>query len=204
MDRYVRIGVAAQQLGVAVDTLRRWMDEGVISAYRSPGGQVRFRERDVRDLLTRREDPTGVRRRTPSPVTPPERDEADERSHPSTPKWKELPPWEQRRAQVETEIEIERLEAARQTELADEDRIARVEWERTTENARLTELKKLGRASCWLNEAAPEVIRELERFVTSEQFPPWLPQWEAAFMLQRFVLAICERTRAAREAARNP
>lgn len=204
IESYLRIGDAARILSVSSDTMRRWAEEGIITAYRSPGGQVKFRERDVRELLTRRDDPKRAKRRLEPQVAPLASDDADERSRQMIPKWKELPPWEQRRAQVETEIAIERLEAARQNELADEDRMARVEFERTAENARLTELKRLGRASCWLNEAAPEVIRELERFVTSDQFPPWLPQWEAAFMLQRFVWAICERERDAREASGKP
>ena len=38
----VPIGTAAAQLGVSVDTLRRWADEGRIACSKTLGGQRRF------------------------------------------------------------------------------------------------------------------------------------------------------------------
>jgi molybdopterin-binding protein len=38
-DTTVRIGRAAEMLGVTVDTIRRWSDDGRLRAERSPGGQ---------------------------------------------------------------------------------------------------------------------------------------------------------------------
>jgi molybdopterin-binding protein len=53
MDDMVRIGTAAQALGVSVDTLRRWEREGRISFERH--GQQRFMHaRDLADLLRER------------------------------------------------------------------------------------------------------------------------------------------------------
>lgn len=36
------ISEAAAQLGVSLSTIRRWSDAGVLSCYRTPGGQRRF------------------------------------------------------------------------------------------------------------------------------------------------------------------
>lgn len=205
MDRFVRIGDAAQQLGVSVDTMRRWAQGGLISAYRSPGGQVKFLQRDVRELLSRREEPRRATRLTDAsePLLPINTLGAPKSAIPT--KWTDLPPWEQRRAEAETEVAIERLTAVREQERVEEERMAREEDARASENARLTALKQLGRASCWIAEANAEVVRELERYVTSEQFPAWLPKWDAAMMIQRFVWSICERVREATQTvARKP
>jgi molybdopterin-binding protein len=39
MDTTYRLGQAAELLGVSVDTVRRWVDAGLLSAERSEGGQ---------------------------------------------------------------------------------------------------------------------------------------------------------------------
>lgn len=41
------IGQAARELGVSVDTLRRWEAEGKLAATRTPGGQRRFAQADI-------------------------------------------------------------------------------------------------------------------------------------------------------------
>jgi excisionase family DNA binding protein len=192
MDRYVRIGDAAQQLGVSVDTMRRWAEEGIIVAYRSPGGQVKFLQRDVRELLTRSDEPRPPRR-VPDVTRGSLGDSPDEAKAAPVSRWKDLPPWEQRRAEVETDIAIERLTAARERELGDADRMEREETARAAEVARLTELKRLGRMCVTSSDAIDEVIRELERYVTSEQIPTWLSKWEQTRMVQTFVWAICDR-----------
>jgi molybdopterin-binding protein len=53
-DQTIRIGQAAELLGVAVDTLRRWESEGRIAARRSSGGQRLVALADVRRLLEER------------------------------------------------------------------------------------------------------------------------------------------------------
>jgi len=50
----LRIGQAAELLGVTVDTLRRWGDAGRIRLERSPGGQRRVRLGEVSRLLAER------------------------------------------------------------------------------------------------------------------------------------------------------
>lgn len=50
----LRIGQAAELLGVTVDTLRRWGDAGRIDLERSAGGQRRVRVGEVSRLLAER------------------------------------------------------------------------------------------------------------------------------------------------------
>src|SRR5262245_22180447 len=53
----VRIGQAATLLGVSVDTLRRWEEEGRLRVKRSSGGQRLVSVADVRRLLGDRRSP---------------------------------------------------------------------------------------------------------------------------------------------------
>jgi molybdopterin-binding protein len=50
----IRIGRAAEMLGVSVDTLRRWGDEGRVATTRSPGGQRLVRLDEITRLLAER------------------------------------------------------------------------------------------------------------------------------------------------------
>jgi molybdopterin-binding protein len=50
----VRIGRAAEMLGVSVDTVRRWIDAGRLPAERSAAGQRRVRLGPLADLLAER------------------------------------------------------------------------------------------------------------------------------------------------------
>ena len=50
----IPIGEAARRLGVSVDTVRRWSDEGVIEAIVLPSGHRRYRVEDIESLLAAR------------------------------------------------------------------------------------------------------------------------------------------------------
>ena len=50
----VRIGRAAEMLGVTVDTVRRWADAGRVETVRSDGGQRLVRMSDVTAILAER------------------------------------------------------------------------------------------------------------------------------------------------------
>jgi excisionase family DNA binding protein len=50
-DRLLPIGEAARQLGVSIDTIRRWEGEDKIHPIRTPGGQRRFRQSEIDRLL---------------------------------------------------------------------------------------------------------------------------------------------------------
>jgi diguanylate cyclase (GGDEF)-like protein/excisionase family DNA binding protein len=56
-EGWLRLGDAAAELGVSLNTLRRWSDAGKLTVYRSPGGHRRYRRADVEALL-RTERPT--------------------------------------------------------------------------------------------------------------------------------------------------
>jgi len=61
---WLRLGEAAAELGVSLNTLRRWSDAGRLTCYRSPGGHRRYRRSDV-DSLLRAED-RGAAPRSPT------------------------------------------------------------------------------------------------------------------------------------------
>jgi molybdopterin-binding protein len=50
----LRVGQAAEMLGVSVDTIRRWEQAGQLETVRSPGGQRLIRIADVSRLLAER------------------------------------------------------------------------------------------------------------------------------------------------------
>lgn len=56
-DDWLRIGQAAAVLGVSVDTLRRWEEEGRLDVGRSDGGQRLVSMVEVRRLLDQRPRP---------------------------------------------------------------------------------------------------------------------------------------------------
>jgi molybdopterin-binding protein len=57
MAESLRIGQAAALLGVSVDTLRRWEDEGRIVVGRTPGGHRTVTVDELRPLLAERSTP---------------------------------------------------------------------------------------------------------------------------------------------------
>ena len=50
----ISIGEAARRLGVSVNTLRRWDDNGLIRSTRTLGGQRRFLTEDVERVKSER------------------------------------------------------------------------------------------------------------------------------------------------------
>jgi molybdopterin-binding protein len=53
-NTYIRVGQAAEMLGVSVETLRRWERDGRLRMSRSDGGQRLVHIRDVASLLNER------------------------------------------------------------------------------------------------------------------------------------------------------
>ena len=58
-DPLYRIGHAAELLGVSVDTVRRWADEGQLAVARTAGGQRLVNGADLARLATERADSPG-------------------------------------------------------------------------------------------------------------------------------------------------
>jgi molybdopterin-binding protein len=60
-DTHIRIGRAAEMLGVTVDTIRRWADNGRIQSVRSEGGQRLIPIDEVTRLIQERRRATADR-----------------------------------------------------------------------------------------------------------------------------------------------
>lgn len=50
---WLTLGQAAKYIGVAQSTIRKWSDQGLLSAFYTPGGHRRFRRRDLDSFLAR-------------------------------------------------------------------------------------------------------------------------------------------------------
>lgn len=50
------IGEAAKLLGVSVSTVRLWCDSGHLPHWRTPTGQRRFNEQELREWLAKRQE----------------------------------------------------------------------------------------------------------------------------------------------------
>ena len=68
--RWLRLGPAAELLGVSENTLRRWSDAGKLVCYRSAGGHRRYRRADVEAVL--RDGAAGTPRRRAARAATPE------------------------------------------------------------------------------------------------------------------------------------
>ena len=184
MTRFMRVGQVARELGCSVDTIRRYVEEERIPCFRTPGGQLQFRTDDV-EAFQNATDPKPIRPERPE--TAEESDHGRLRPKQRRPSWEDLAPWEQRRAEVAAELEIEEMYGERAAREAEQERAHELEAERRSEEQRLMDLKKLGRMWCWNSRAMPHAIKELERFVTAEQIPKDLPIWEQQSLVRDFV-----------------
>ena len=54
MPDYIKPGEAAQLLGVSRDTIRRYIDLGLLEGIKTPGGQRRIDRDSVQDVIERR------------------------------------------------------------------------------------------------------------------------------------------------------
>ena len=54
MPEYIKPGEAAQLLGVSRDTIRRYIDLGLLEGIKTPGGQRRIDRDSVQDVIERR------------------------------------------------------------------------------------------------------------------------------------------------------
>jgi excisionase family DNA binding protein len=191
MSRFMRVGEVAHELGVSVDTVRTLVADGRLPAFQTPGGQLQFRPQDVATFRRA----TGGARRTnhhdPGNLTPeaqaihtndPEK-ALSPRSADEASRWNQLPPWEQQKAELAAELEMDEMREEQERRAAVRSRRKADELERQSEHTRLYQLKQLGKSFCWDPDLEPEVIRELERQITAEQVPPWLTPSQQQLMV---------------------
>ena len=58
---WLTLGQAARYLGVAQSTIRKWSDQGRLSAFYTPGGHRRYRRRDLDSFVSASASGTGAR-----------------------------------------------------------------------------------------------------------------------------------------------
>jgi excisionase family DNA binding protein len=58
-SRFLNVGQAAAYLGVSAASLRKWSDQGIVSVYRTPGGQRRYSIADLDGFMDSMRQPAG-------------------------------------------------------------------------------------------------------------------------------------------------
>jgi MerR HTH family regulatory protein len=194
MSRVLRIAEVCRELGRSPDCIRDWVRRGILSATRTPSGQLQFDPRDVQAI--KRGD------LAPPVVEEPGAEDiprvAESQPEARRPRWEEMAPWDQEihqaRASVEVErfnTELERLRAERSGAQEAANRAKAEEAGARTERERLTRLKQHARTYSWIpTEIEPRVTAEIERFVTSEQVPAWLPEQQQTQIVMNHVRAL--------------
>lgn len=51
-SQLLNVGEAADYIGVSAASLRKWSDQGLVSVYRTPGGQRRFVPGDLDEFMS--------------------------------------------------------------------------------------------------------------------------------------------------------
>lgn len=189
------MGQVATLAGVGVDTVRAWDRQGLLRARRLPSGQRRYRIEEVEEFLQqrgpsarlpdRRADqdlPTRSESRPPS-VFPVQPEAANSNASTTMPS-----PDRRRVREARADLEVlkarhaaEAIERTRRQDAAAEARAQEVAWLNYETHRRLESLKAYGRS---LAEQAPPdwkalVTRDLEGFVTPQQFPPTISEADA-------------------------
>lgn len=199
---WLTVGQVANLAGCSADTVRAWERDGLLAARRTPGGQRRFEEEDVRRFLM-------LRHRAPK-VNPPEPKQPDParsaapparpRAHVPPPVYLEPSPLEIELQDETVSLEILRKQKEREelertaAELQRErERRAEAEAVKAQSAKRLEELKSFGRsiAQDLPRDVQAAVTEDLEAFVSLVHLPTSLSDYDA----RAFVQARVERHR---------
>lgn len=172
MAKLLTVTEAAGILGVSPDSVRRWVEDGALPAVRTYGGHLRFREGDVQAFRRQGQD-NGRGGRAAAQTEPPAGP-----SQPDPPEWQRLPPWEQKKAKVETELAIGDLMAERRRQRRERAREREEEHRNIGEEKRLNDLKLYGLSLCSHSDQRHRLVRLLEHFVTSKQVPAYLSEYQ--------------------------
>lgn len=62
MNEYIRVGIAAELLGVCTETIRRWDNDGKISCHRTVGGHRRIAMLEIKRVLNGEEQDTNKKK----------------------------------------------------------------------------------------------------------------------------------------------
>ncbi len=206
MPAPLRIGEAAQRLGVTTDTLREWVRRGHLEGTLTPTGQLVFEAEDVEAV--RRGAPRDTRTPSSAP-TPPARPV----ERPRQPTWKELPPWQMQveaaRAAIATdelEDERERKALQREAERRDHAQSERTRARIAAQHQRLERQKLRVFQTVFIeSEHRAPVAAAIEAFVTRAHVPDWLSDVEQYELIADKVRSVLDALRDAareREAAR--
>jgi hypothetical protein len=198
MTAPLRIGDAAQRLGVTPDTVRDYVRKGYLAASRTPTGQLVFDEDDVEALRRGEPEPPAA----PTPPTPLPAARAAERSR--EPAWKDLAPWQTEVEAAEASETLDEIEARRERKAEERERerrkrergeqqSARIEAERQ----RIERQKKRVFQLVWIEaEYRPQVAAGIETFATPERVPGWLSDSEQYDLIATHARGILEKLRA--------
>ncbi len=198
MSAPLRIGDAAQRLGVTPDTIRDWVQKGYLRASRTPTGQFLFDESEVENLRRGEE-------RTPTPSRSPAQTAVTrQEDRARAPAWKELAPWqaelEAERAALaldELRAQRERRDEEREEERCKRERMDAQAAQRAAEAQRLHQVKlEVFRVLYIDAEARAEVAAGIHAFATPEQVPGWLSHAELFDLVAKKARQIVERVRA--------
>jgi len=209
----LRIGEAARRAGVTPATVRRWETQGLISPVRTAGGERRYREEDIDQLLSGHEErpvtrPSNAQSSHSHPEDEPDDDlPDDDDTEPAT-----LSPgsivesWDRRIQEARADLEVRKL--LREQERLDredrafldaetaEKRTQEEEAQRLKEQAKVAKetarwlqtIKSYGEGFVTMENPPPELrakaARDLESFVTTEKFPPSLSLINAIYLVR--------------------
>lgn len=201
MGRLLSPGDAAELLGITSDTLRRWERNGLIESERTPGGQRRYREGDIRAMLTG--EPTTLPRHDLTRAAAVGHIADDRTQGQSAHSPTQMPPWEQRVSEERAQLEIAKLRRER-AGLVRADQIEKEERERNLIEAtqvfaqREVEAKKIAAteakdrirldglrvygltsASFAPPEYQAKIVRDLARTVNAKDYPPEMTDYLA-------------------------
>lgn len=195
MSRVLRIAEVCRELGRSRDCIRDWVKRGMLPATRAPSGQLQFDPAKIEAIKRGEMAPPeqahlqAPKRRIQEPpnnrIPAPRRRRLEE----------DLAPWDQEVHQARAAVEVERLSKELEIVRAEHDRVK--ELARTTreeegrilaEQERLTALKRYARLHSRIpDEIVAELTAEIERFVTSEQVPAWLPNRQQTEIVLNYV-----------------
>jgi excisionase family DNA binding protein len=175
MAKLLGVAEVAEMLSVSADTVRRYVEAGVLPAIRTYGGHMRFRSTDVQAFKRDAKEPE-------MDGDSADNDGSEGGSHhvagEPEPDWKRMPPWEQKKAAMEAEMAMNDMMAEREQRRGARIREKEQARERAAEQERLTRLKQYGLTLGVHANQRPQLVRVLERFVTSQQIPAYLSEQE--------------------------